>query len=1317
MRRALAASAIAALTAGTVVLGALPAQAAPVDGAEAKGRATGSGKWGYVGQFGQLNKTTQATPGQFFLPYGIDVSGSTIAVTDSGRASWESGLKTIGHTVQTFDRTAAPGSAGHGDYLGDGRYDIVATKSTVADPADIVEPIALAYHPEQTPRGPRGVSLADDGTVVESLFETGVPLASSTQLDRYASDALGTPTQTWALGSGSTPGALGGAVSTDVDAQGNVYVGTNTGVSVYAADGTFRSSIGVLFDQNGQNQAARVAWATRMVDVPREYGKRDVIGETYGMSIVDDGDALAVYVGDAGAYYQPDYKVHFQNGATTAQHTKPASIKKYLVTTTGGPVSDRFNPEGWKWTLDTSFGVDGALQFADNQLLDIFNRPYFTGQTVFALEADPVSGTLYYALNGVVGPKIGAVDLATGATKVAPAPVNAPSALQDSAMNYVRGLAVDERGLVYATTQQSTTTTTTRAIVQIWGMTPSPVASIAAAPAVTTAALTWGESAVGYQQPDLLDYVVKYRQVGAAEWITAPIPGGATTSTDTKRTLTGLTADTEYEACVTPWNEAGSGDRACTTFRTEAPAPALAVVKKGDAVTAPTAADAHHVPADTDVVFTYEVTNTGNVPVTDIALVDSELGDVARPDGFDGTLPVGESIEFRAAGPVGAGAYANTATVTSAEAPETSADWHGFGETHGLSVVKKGADRIAETAGDAVHVTAGSEVGFTYEVTNEGNVAATDVVVTDDRIMSLTAPDGFDGTIAPGETVTFTATGPVAAGAYTNTATASADGVEPATDEWHGFGEVRSIALVKKGDGAVAATADGAIRVPADTQVDFRYEVTNTGNVPVSSVTVTDDRIATLIPPTDFDGTLAAGETATFTASGPIGAGAYVNTATAAAEGVEPVRAEWHGFGVTEGLTIVKAGATAVATTADSAVHVPAGSEVEFTYTVTNVGNVPATAVTVADDRIASIVPPSGFDGTIAAGDTVTFTARGPVAAGAYVNTATVTAEGLPPVSTPWHGFGETHGLAIVKTGDELAAPTIDDAVHVPAGSEVDFAYTVTNTGNVPATGVTVGDDRISVLTPPNGFDGTIEPGESVVFTSRGPIPAGAYVNVATASADDVDPVTHAWHGYGDTYAVAIVKKGDGAVAGADDPVELAAAGDVHFTYEVTNTGDATLTDVSVSDDRIAVVAAPSGFDGSIAPGATVVFTAVGPVDADYRNVATVATAEGPTAAADWNATIAPVEPTPTPTDPVEPTPTGPVTPTPTGPVTPTPTGPVTPSATPTPSGPSQQTPTAAPLPATGQDSRTVATAGMVALGAIIVGGVILAARRRTRTE
>jgi len=576
-----------------------------------------------------------------------------------------------------------------------------------------------------------------------------------------------------------------------------------------------------------------------------------------------------------------------------------------------------------------------------------------------------------------------------------------------------------------------------------------------------------------------------------------------------------------------------------------------------------------------------------------------------------------------------------------------------------ITVVKEGNAVAAPTVDDALHVPAGTTVTFTYTVTNTGDVPVDITSLTDSVLGDVAAPTGFSGTLAPTEDVTFTITGPIAAGEYHNTATVkwreSGTQVEqaPATADWYGFGETTGLAIVKKGNDAVATTADTAVQVPADSTVTWTYTVTNTGNIPATNVTLVDDQVAagdiTVLSPTGFDGTLAPGAHVVFTASGPVPAGAYVNHATASADDVADAATEWHGFGVTSGLTIVKKGDDVVATAESDAHVVPAGTAVDFTYVVTNAGNTAVSGVTVTDDQLGALTPPAGFTGTLGPDESVEFTASGPIAAGPYVNHATATAQGVPDATTEWHGFGATTGLTIVKKGNGVIATTASDAVTVDAGDTVDWVYTVTNTGNVPATGVTVADDQVTVSAP-NGFDGTLAPGASVDFTASGPVAEGAYVNHANASADNGAEASTEWHGIGR------------AVTPSPTP---------------TPTPTETVTPSPTPTETVTPSPTPTE---TVTPSPT-------PTE-------TVTPSPTPTET---------VTPSPTPTETVTPSPT------PTATVTPTPTekSPVIPTAK-----PSTPAPTSA-LPTTGQDGGGAAGIAVAALAVIALGGAVLIARRR----
>lgn len=1179
---ALTALSVLAVGVAPLIATPTPAHAIEEEITAAPGRAVGSGNWGYIGQIGKVNTATKSAPGEFMFPYSVDVSGSTLAVTDSGLASWETGPKVPGHTIQTFNLAATPGSIGHGDYKGYGRYDVVATKSGTVDPHNLIGSQNLDYFAEGTPRGPRGVAFDRGQQLVVSSFEDvkDMPIMRT-----YPDSGLTNPAM-WGSDKWAVADSMRAAGQVATDSAGNVYIPQTNGISVYGPDHKFITSMSMYFDQNGVDQSARITWENRMTSVPIEYAKPETISVANSVAVSEENGQTVVYLGDEGTHFQRDPSVHFQTGSS-ATGLKPASIKKYIVNTSGGPVSSTHNPGGWKWTLDTSFGTGGAIQVPGSTLTSLFGHYFFVAQAIFSLEADPVTGTLYYALNGLSGKPINAVSMADGSARVAPAAIGNPNTQQDSYQKFIRGIGVDSRGLLYASSQNKTTSSNDRAIIQMWGKTPSSIAGTATVtPTYNGGTISWAESQVGYGQPDLLDYVVKYRQVGSPNWAIVAAPG-AQTSTVTNRTLSGLNPESDYEVQITPYNEAGSGDPAVITFRTLPKVGKLTVEKTGNGTTATTIADKVSVPANSTVAFEYTVTNEGTTPLERITLNDSVLGAITLPKGSDGTVTLqpGDSIKGTASGPVAVGDYHNSATaegympqdssgsraiisqgqprasestatkanskvvrkavskITRASDPNlvtATADWYGFGVENSLSITKSGNGKLAPNKASEVSVKADSPVDFTYVITNTGNSPVNSIALTDSKLGNISLPTGFSGTLAPQESVTATATGPVAAGEYTNKATvtgvASSDNAAlTANTDWYGFGVITGLKISKEGAGKPSLIETNPVHVLADSTVNFTFTVTNTGNAAIEGLTLTDGVLGPITVTADpqFNGTLAAGTSATFTASGKIPAGPYKGTVDAKgivkALGIDATASSvWYGFGDTPGLSVVKTGAGQVATTEGAAVQVPAGTTVDFAYTVTNNGNVAVNDVKLTDSVLGTITAPSTFNGKLEPNASVTFTAKGVVSEGKYKNTANVagTSAGLAgsvTAATDWYGFGVSDtSISIVKQGNGKVATSKEKAIQVPAGKDVEFTYIVSNTGKSAISNLKVTDSKIGEITTISGssFNGTLEPGQSVIFQAKGKVEAGPYKNNAEvtgtvpASGKAVSAAT-SWYGQG----------------------------------------------------------------------------------------------------------------------------------------------------------------------------------------------------------
>ncbi|MGJ9412632.1 hypothetical protein ACHAAC_07960 [Aeromicrobium sp. CF4.19] len=638
------------------------------------------------------------------------------------------------------------------------------------------------------------------------------------------------------------------------------------------------------------------------------------------------------------------------------------------------------------------------------------------------------------------------------------------------------------------------------------------------------------------------------------------------------------------------------------------------------------------LPGDT-VEYDFTVTNTGSLPLTDVTLSDPKPGlsgiTFGAWPGATGTLQPGESVTATAsyevtAADVTAGTISNVATATGQPpagdpvSDEDPADVTLPELTPSIEVEKTGG--LAEGATGA----AGDLVEYDFSVTNTGNVTLTDVSL-DDPLPGLSDVvfgdwPGETGVLEPGESVTATATyelkqPDVNAAGVDNTVTAT--GTPPAGDPVDDSDEERvdlpsapAIDVVKSG-----ALADGAEGSAGDV-VEYGFTVTNTGNVTLTDVTL-DDPLPGLSDVVFGDwpgeaGVLEPGESVTATASyelkqADVNAGEVENTVTA--EGNPPTgdpvdNEDTELVEITHGaaIDVVKSGAIA----ADA----KAGDAVEYEFTVTNTGNVTLTDVALDDplpglsDVVFGDWP--GEAGVLEPGESVTATAsyelkQADVNAGQVENA--VTAEGTPPTGDPVDNedtdiveIPRQSAIQVVKTGS-----TADDA---KAGDAVEYELTVTNTGTVTLTEVTV-DDPLPGLSDVvfgdwPGEAGVLEPGESVKATAtyelkQADVDAGQVENTATTTGTPPsgEPPTDEDTEIVDvprTAAIDLVKTG-----GLADDATGVPGDTVEFVFEATNTGNVTLRDVVV-DDRLEGLSGISytwpDEDGVLAPGETVSATA-----------------------------------------------------------------------------------------------------------------------------
>ncbi|MFF2011879.1 hypothetical protein ACFVWY_22740 [Streptomyces sp. NPDC058195] len=391
------------------------------------------------------------------------------------------------------------------------------------------------------------------------------------------------------------------------------------------------------------------------------------------------------------------------------------------------------------------------------------------------------------------------------------------------------------------------------------------------------------------------------------------------------------------------------------------------------------------------------------------------------------------------------------------------------------------------------------------------------------------------------------------------------------------------------------------------TQVPYEYVVTNSGGVPLTDVTVADDRVTGISCP---QSTLAVGAsmtcTGTYTVTAADGAaGSVTNRATARGR-ADDTPVESPPDEVT--LPVQSGPGVRLEKSADDTRVYEAGDDVTYTYTVTNLGPQELTNLSVGDDRVtgvtceATTLAPNGQPG-----DSTTCT-------GTYrITEADAEAESVTNVAT---ARGRSGGTDVESEPDEvtvlvaseltlgLTKSTDDSRVYRP-GDQVSYTYTVTNTSNVTLTNIAVEDDLVPDVTCEAT---TLAPGASTTCTgtytvTRADADRGEIANVAVA---------HGQFGRTDvqsepdnaTVRTETETEPSLSLAKTVDDTRTYRVGDtVTYTYTVTNTGSQELTGIAVNDDRVTGVTCEAT---TLAPGASTTCTGtytVTQADADRGEV------------------------------------------------------------------------------------------------------------------
>ena len=252
------------------------------------------------------------------------------------------------------------------------------------------------------------------------------------------------------------------------------------------------------------------------------------------------------------------------------------------------------------------------------------------------------------------------------------------------------------------------------------------------------------------------------------------------------------------------------------------------------------------------------------------------------------------------------------------------------------------------------------------------------------------------------------------------------------------------------------------------------------------------------------------------------------------------------------------------------------GAVITYSITVTNTGNQTLTGVTVTDPGIGAALgtcQPS-IPAALAPGTSIICTAthtvtQADIDAGHYTNVATGDSDPAPrKTDDETVPIGQNPALNVVKS-------VTSTGPYQSVGVVITYSITARNTGNQTLTGVTVTDPGtgavLGACTPT--IPATLAPGTSIICTAthtvtQADIDAGHYTNVAISDSAQTAPIS-------DDETV-VTTHPSITIEKSPSSQTIAVGGKATFRITVTNNGDVTLTNVSVSDPNSPTATATS---------------------------------------------------------------------------------------------------------------------------------------------
>jgi len=597
------------------------------------------------------------------------------------------------------------------------------------------------------------------------------------------------------------------------------------------------------------------------------------------------------------------------------------------------------------------------------------------------------------------------------------------------------------------------------------------------------------------------------------------------------------------------------------------------------------------------LTYTITISNTGNIDLTGVVLTDDLPNNttitLSNPSGDEGTLgvlDVGETWTYNIT-------YSVSQAEIDAGLPLTNNATVGTDQTEPVyddastSVTPTASVQITKVV-DLSNISQVETLTYSVQVTNTGTRSLTGVVVTDllpsGSSVILTGPTGDSGT--PGvldvdETWTYTMTYTVSqaeidAGAdLVNEATVDSDQTDPLSDS--------AITTVTPMPSLEISKIVDNENISQPGVLTYTITVTNTGNQSLTGITIEDimpdTSVGTLVGPSGDGGAtgiLDVGEAWTYTT-------AYTVSQAEIDDGTPLVNSVFIETDQTEQTSddattwITPSPALSVTKVVDPATISQPGV-LNYIISVSNTGTIGLSGVIVSDPFAGGAVYSSGDtdnDNVLDLNEVWIYTAdydatQADIDLGAdLVNVVSVTSTEVttPVTAQAVTTINRTAALGVTKTVDQAS---------ISAPGTLRYIITVTNTGTVGLSGVTVSDAFAGGAVYSSGDtdnDNVLDLNEVWIYTAdydatQADIDLGAdLVNVVSVTSTEVTtPVTA-------QAVTTILGTASLSVAKTVDPASISSPGTLSYIITVTNTGTVGLSGVTVSDPFVGGAVYSSG--------------------------------------------------------------------------------------------------------------------------------------------